>query len=312
MLNFYGVIWNATWKQQILLVLLSATVAGLVAIPLKLQQLVVNELVYHKTLNELLLLCLGYLAVVLLNSVLKFLRDYKMRVLGENSVRRIRVRLYERHVADILEGRTHVPEKGTLLNMITTDAEDLGNFTGSAIAGPVLMIGTLISVIGFIFVQQPTLGIVALAIILPQALIVLVIQKRVNRGVKKRVQILRGASNSLHSSELKRIEQGILDEFDDIFETRRKIHILKMSSKFALRLINSIGVLAILFLGGWLVLEDRTDVGTVVAALTGMAQISGPWLELVAFFRNLSTMRVRFDMIANRVFAPRRVAADAG
>ena len=54
--------------------------------------------------------------------------------------------------------------------------------------------------------------------------------------------------------------------------------------------------------GGWLVLENRTDVGTVVAALTGLAQISGPWIELVAFFRKLSTMRVRFDLIADKVF----------
>jgi hypothetical protein len=44
-----------------------------------------------------------------------------------------------------------------------------------------------------------------------------------------------------------------------------------------------------LFLGGWLVLKGRSDVGTVVASLTGLTRIEGPWRDLVSFFRTAST-----------------------
>lgn len=279
--------------------------AGLVAVPLKLQQLAVNELAYDKTFEELIVLCTAYLLVVLLNAALKFFRDYRMRVLGESTVRWLRVRLYQRHVSDVFEGCSDKPEKGTLLSMIASDAEEVGKFAGSAIAEPLFMIGTLVSVLGFIAVQQPMLGVVALLIILPQAAIVLAVQKKIKQGVKRRVQLLRGASDSIHGSDFRQVDQAILDDFSEIFEARRSIVFLKLSSKGALRVLNSIGTVAVLFLGGWLVLQGRTDIGTVVAALAGLTKISGPWIELVAFYRSLSAIQVRFEMIVDKVFDPK-------
>ena len=313
MLNFYRTIWDATWRQQITLIFLSITVAGLAAVPLKLQQLTINELVYGtKTLEKLAWLCAGYLAVVLLNAALKFLRRYKISLLAEGSVRRARELLYENQVAGSKRGTSGVPEKGTLLGMITSDAEDVGAFTGSAIADPLVLIGTLVSVIGFMMLVQPVLGIIALLILLPQAFIVIGIQKYINKGVRKRVQLLRSAADRIHESDLRQIEQGVLDDFDEIFETRRRISIFKLSSKTAMKVVNSTGFVAVLFLGGWMVIEDRTDIGTVVAVLTGLTQISGPWLEVTRFFRNANSMRVRFDLINDRIGLGRGAGESSG
>lgn len=302
MLNFYKTIWAATWRQQLPLVALSIVVAALAAAPLKIQQLAINGLVKGETYQQLLLLCSAYLAVLLLTKALQFLRSYKTSILGEGVVRRIRERLYQRHSSDVAEGRMDIPKRGTLLSMITSDAKDIGNFTGSSISEPLLMLGTLVSVIGFIAVQQPVLGLIALAIILPQAFIVAAIQKHINRGVERRVQIVRRASDAINESTFREIDQGILGDFDEIFETQKKIIVFKLSSKFALKAITAIGTVGTLLLGGWLVIQGRTDVGTVVAALSGLSQISAPWLELVAFFRSVSTMRVRFDLIIDSAF----------
>jgi ABC-type bacteriocin/lantibiotic exporter with double-glycine peptidase domain len=59
-----------------------------------------------------------------------------------------------------------------------------------------------------------------------------------------------------------------------------------------------------LFLGGWLVLKGRSDVGTVVASLTGLTRIEGPWRDLVSFFRTASTVRVKHEMLVHAI-APR-------
>ena len=39
------------------------------------------------------------------------------------------------------------------------------------------------------------------------------------------------------------------------------------------------------------------DVGTVVAALSGLVRISPPWRELIAFYRNLNTVHVKYKLL---------------
>ena len=56
--------------------------------------------------------------------------------------------------------------------------------------------------------------------------------------------------------------------------------------------------------GGWLVLRGQSDVGTVVASLTGLTRIEGPWRDLVSFFRSASTVRVKYELLAGAL-APR-------
>ena len=50
----------------------------------------------------------------------------------------------------------------------------------------------------------------------------------------------------------------------------------KLSAKFLLSVINGAGTVGVLMLGGWLVLQGKTDVGTVVAATSGLSRIQGP------------------------------------
>ena len=66
-------------------------------------------------------------------------------------------------------------------------------------------------------------------------------------------------------------------------------------------MLSALGVVGALFLGGWLVLHGRSDVGTVVASLTGLSRIEGPWRDLVAFFLTASTIRVKFAMLRSSV-----------
>jgi ABC-type bacteriocin/lantibiotic exporter with double-glycine peptidase domain len=86
-------------------------------------------------------------------------------------------------------------------------------------------------------------------------------------------------------------------DFDDIFETRRSIFIWKLSTKFLLSAIGGIGTVGVLTLGGALVIADKTDVGTVVAALIGLGRIQGPTGFLIAFYRQVSATRVKFDLL---------------
>jgi ABC-type bacteriocin/lantibiotic exporter with double-glycine peptidase domain len=306
--DLYRVIGRITGRQQVLLIGLSIVVAALAAAPLKFQQLVINSLVEDGEVSRVAWLCAGFLAATLLSAGLKFALSYRLSVVGEDIVLRIRERLYAKYVSDIASGAPDAPERGTLVTMLAADAESVGAFAGAAIASPLVQLGTLVSVIAFILASQPLLGALALGVVVPQAAIVLAMQARINRRVRERVQALRDASDRISDSDLKRVEEEVVADFRDVFETRRKLFLLKLSSKFALSAISMAGAVGILFLGGWLVLNDRSDVGTVVASLTGLTRIEGPWRELVSFFRNASTVRVKYAMLARSII-PRLAAS---
>lgn len=295
MLQLYSAIWRVSGRRQILLIVLSIAIAALAAVPLNFQKEIVNLLTEKKlAIAELFWLGAGMMAAILLSLLLKWLMGFRSGVLGEDIVRLIRARL----LTGPEDGRPQqaVPV-GTLSTAISAEAEELGKFAGSAFSEPVVQIGTLISVIGFIAATQPGLGVIALAMILPQIVVVLVSQRKVNELVARRVHILRGATNKLTSQDLQAAEAAVLADFDAIFETRRVMFIWKLSAKFLLSSINGIGTVSVLMLGGWMVLHGRTDVGTVVAATMGLGRIQGPTAFLIAFYRQVSANRVKYDLL---------------
>lgn len=302
MFKLYRAIWRASAGRQVILIALSIAVAALAAAPLEFQRDIINHLTSGDVGAErLLLLGAGMMAVILLSLALKWVLGYRAGTLGEDMVRLIRQRLLLRS-ADI-GGAGEEIRKGTMTTAISAEAEELGKFAGGAFSDPVVQIGTLISVIGYISSTQPGLGLIALSMILPQIIIVLVSQRRVNIFVAERVRILRSATDQLTTEDIDKVSQDINAEFDEIFETRRKMFIWKLSAKFLLSVINGAGTVGVLMLGGWLVLHGRTDVGTVVAATSGLARIQGPTAFLIAFYRQVSANRIKYELMLE-LFGP--------
>jgi len=303
MFALYSAIWRVSARRQISLIVLSLIIAGLAAVPLSYQKDIINGLTDGSLDRDgLVWLCIGMFALILLSLILKWLMGYLSSVLGEDTIRLLRNRIYtvssSNHAEDV--------QGGTLATMVSAEAEELGKFTGGAFSDPVVQIGTLISVIGFIASTQPGLGAIALCMIVPQVILVLLTQAQVNRLVAERVRILRRSTDQIVAQDIEGEKQAVLDDFDRIFETRRRMFIWKLSTKFVLSAINGAGTVAVLALGGWLVLKGRTDVGTVVAATIGLGRIQGPTAFLIAFYRQVSATRVKFELLQDLVLPARR------
>lgn len=302
MFQLYAAIWRASARRQIILIVLSLAVAGLAAVPLEFQRDIINHLTTDKVeSNRLLLLGIGMMAVILLSLALKWVLGYRAGTLGEDIIRMIRLRLLARS-ADIDETGETV-RAGTMTTAISAEAEELGKFAGGAFSDPVVQIGTLITVIGYISSTQPGLGLIAFSMIVPQIVIVLASQRKVNIFVARRVRILRNATDTLTTEDIERAVQAVETKFDEIYETRRRMFIWKLSAKFLLSVINGAGTVGVLMLGGWLVLNGRTDVGTVVAATSGLNRIQGPTAFLIAFYRQVSANRIKFELM-RELFGP--------
>ena len=304
MLQLYSAIWRASAGRQVILILLSLSVAALAAAPLEFQRDIINHLTSDNIeAPHLLLLGAGMMGVILLSLALKWVLGYRAGTLGEDMIRRIRQLLLARTV-DVDESGENV-RKGTMTTAISAEAEELGKFAGGAFSDPVVQIGTLVSVIGYISSTQPWLGLIALSMIAPQILIVLVSQRKVNVFVADRVRILRSATDHLTIENIEAVTQEVHDQFDAIYDTRRRMFLWKLSAKFLLSVINGAGTVGVLILGGWLVLQGETDVGTVVAATSGLARIQGPTGFLIAFYRQVSANRIKFELLLE-LFGPDR------
>lgn len=302
MFQLYRAIWRASAGRQIILIVLSIAIAGLAAVPLEFQRDIINHLTSADvTTDKLIYLGAGMMSVILLSLALKWLLSYRAGTLGEDLIRMIRQRLLLRASDINVSGETM--RKGTMTTAISAEAEELGKFAGGAFSDPVVQIGTLISVIGYISSTQPGLGMIAFSMIVPQIIIVLVSQRKVNVFVAERVRILRGANDMLNVERINEIAREVEAQFDDIYETRRRMFIWKLSAKFLLSVINGAGTVGVLMLGGYLVLNGKTDVGTVVAATSGLSRIQGPTAFLIAFYRQVSANRIKYELMLE-LFGP--------
>ena len=295
MLQFYKSIWHITWRRQVLNILLSLLIAGLAAFPLNYQKLIVNGLTYE-TVDALALRSLGFAmaGIVVFSLSLKWALGFLSSTLGEEVIRTLR-----KHILSKSHGISEATRKsnfGVKATMVSAEAEQVGKFMGSAISEPIVQAGTLVVVVGYIAANQPALGLIAFSIILPQVIIVLFVQKRVNSLVSKRVRTLRQAT-ALLAEDNNQVLQ-ISSNFDEIYQIRSKIFSWKQSSKFLLSTINGLGTVAVLVLGGWQVLNGETDVGTVVAATVGLTRLQGPIKQLVSFYRQISATAVQSDLLS--------------
>ncbi|MEP1202140.1 MULTISPECIES: ABC transporter transmembrane domain-containing protein [unclassified Tateyamaria] len=296
MIQLYAAIWRVSGPRQIVLILLSVAIAALAAAPLKFQQDIVNLLTYGPfETSKLFLLGGGMMAVILVSLGLKWVMGYRSQLLGEDVIRLIRSRLLIGAANE--EKSSGRIRTGTLSTAISAEAEELGKFTGGAFSEPVMQVGTLISVIGFVASTQPGLGLVALSMIAPQVIIVLLTQRKVNALLAERVRILRCATDQITATELKDAVQTVLGEFDQIYNVRRTMFRWKVSTKFLLSSINGAGTVLVFMLGGAMVIDGKTDVGTVVAATLGLSRLQGPTTYLISFYREVSSNRVKFELL---------------
>ncbi|MGI9524702.1 MAG: ABC transporter transmembrane domain-containing protein [Hyphomicrobiaceae bacterium] len=296
MVELYRQIWIRTAKEQLVLILLSVVVAVLAAVPLDYQKRIVNGMTESAQWTELLRMGLEMFGVVLLSLGLKGVLAYRTGLLAEDVARQIRLNRFDAAVRST-DGKRGVGQTGTLANIVSSESETMGKFVGTAISEPLLQLGTLISVVGYITTTSPGLGLVLAGIIIPQILLVLFTQPKINALVRSRVRVMRGSVDTITSTSLPEVQSDVAKDFDKLYDMRRWTFVWKQATKFITGSLNGLGLFVVLVYGGWSVTTGATDVGTVVAAASGLARIQQPWRELIAFYRSLNAAYVQFDLL---------------
>ena len=82
--------------------------------------------------------------------------------------------------------------------------------------------------------------------------------------------------------------------FEIIYLARLAVFKLKFGLKFVISALQSVAVFVLLFFGGIMVINGKTEIGIVVAFISGLDRVLEPWREMIAFVRSTSAARIQF------------------
>jgi putative ABC transport system ATP-binding protein len=258
----------------------------------------------------LFVLCTFYLVMVLVNGMVKqYINTYKGR-LGERLLRRMRYELISRILRFPLPHFRKVSQ-GELIPMITSEVEPLGGYMGDAFAQPLIQAGTLLTIVVFLFVQNPIMGLAAISLYPLQAYIIPKLQRRVNLLGKERVRAVRKLSERIGES-VSGIQEiranGTLNferaDFSDrlglIYRIRFEIYQRKSFVKFLNNLMNQMAPLLFYSIGGYLVITGDLTAGALAAALTANKDMSAPWKELLDYYQQTQDAKIKYDQVTEQ------------
>lgn len=293
--SLYGYVLQVSRREQVRLGLLTLAVFPLSLVPLELQRRIVNYAVAHSALELLLAYGGLYLAVLLLQSGLKFLRDVYLYRIAEGVTRLLRRKFLARgpHAADI--------ERGTKQAIVAAEAEKVGGFVAEGISLPMLQAGTVLSIAAYMLLIEPLVAIVALVFLVPSVVVVGLAQPVLNRLSRSKITVVRSLSEAvLRDGGRDAANAAEANGFvDRIYDLRLRFARLKLATKSFNQLITGLGLLSILMVGGWLAIEGRTEIGIIVAFMSGYERMTGPARDLLNFYRRLSMMRVQYRLVAD-------------
>jgi ABC-type multidrug transport system fused ATPase/permease subunit len=304
--GLWAYIRRETARDQVWLSVITILVFLLTLAPLELQRRVVNDAIGSRDLSSILVLCLAYVAVVLVQGGLKlWLNIYRSRV-SETATRHLR--LLARHLSGDPEQKAAggSADEGVKISVVVAEVDPVGGFVGLSVSEPLLHGGILLSVFGYMLFLQPIMAIVCLGVFVPQLVFVPLMQRTINRRTKSRIKILRAVSVDLVNNTNGPSEDTPSAETGEVYERRADriyhldMHIfkLKFTMNFLMNSMQHLAIAAILFVGGWFVVEGRTEVGTVVAFISGLDRVNDPWGDLVNYFREMSSARVKYRLVA--------------
>ncbi len=317
--TIYRFIFRHSMRQQIQLLVLTLTSFPFLYFSLDLPKTIINEAIdgsdfprtiFGYTLGQvdyLLVLCTGFLLLVLVNGAFKYVINVYRGVVGERMLRRLRYALFGRVLRFPLQ-RFRRLSQGEIVAMITAETEPLGGYIGDSVALPAFQGGILLTIVAFMFVQDPVLGTAAVALYPVQGWFIPRLQRRVNRLKKERVVRVRKLSErigevvsgieTVHTHDTSHFELADFSaRVGEIYEIRYQIYRQKFFIKFINNFLAQVTPFFFYSIGGYLVIRGSLSFGALVAVLAAYKDLASPWKELLNFYQQKEDARIKYELL---------------
>ena len=306
-------------REQILLLTFTMLAFPFIYMSLELPKTIINQAIGGRDFPQrvlgyeleqipfLLLLCGIFLALVFVNGGFKYFINVYRGVVGERMLRRLRYLLFGRVLRFPLP-QFRKTSQGEIVSMITAETEPLGGFIGDSLALPAFQGGTLLTILTFMFIQDPILGFAAISLYPIQTYIIPKLQRRVNLLRKERIVKVRKLSERIgevvtgirevHAHDTSQYELADFSErVGEIYGIRYQTYKLKFFIKFINNFLAQITPFFFYSIGGYLVINGELSFGALVAVLAAYKDLSDPWKELLNYYQIQADARVKYELL---------------
>ena len=315
-------------REQILLLVLTVTSFPFFYLLLYLPKLIVNEAIDADAsalpvevlgvelgqIEYLLALCATFLGLVLVNGGFKYFLNVFRGVVGERMLRRLRYDLFVRMLRFPLP-RFRRTSQGELVSTIVAETDPLGGYIGDSIALPAFQGGILITLLIFMFIEDPVLGVAAIALYPLQMWLIPKLQRKLNARKKERIRLARALSErigevvtgirEIHTHDTSRLERADYTErVGEIYRVRVQIYRLKFFIKFVNNFIAQITPFFFYSIGGYLVIQDDLTFGSLVAVIAAYEKLADPWKELLNFYQVKEDAKGKYELLLESFQVP--------
>jgi len=255
----------------------------------------------------LLALCGALLSLVVINGLFKMHINTFKGIVGERLVRRLRYQLIDR-ILRFQPRRFQMISQGELISTVTAETEPLAGYIGDSIALPAFQGGTMLTILLFMFMQDPILGLASVVLIPVQIALIPRLQRKINLLKKERVRTVRHLSQRIGENVDGALEIRLhgtrayhLAEFSkilgDLFRIRLDIYKKKYLMKFLNNFINQLTPLMFYSIGGVLAIRGDLTVGALVAAIAAQKDLTAPWKELLDYYQQYQDSLIKYEQI---------------
>ncbi|MFT6022067.1 MAG: ABC-type bacteriocin/lantibiotic exporter with double-glycine peptidase domain [Ascidiaceihabitans sp.] len=307
--SVYRYIFRYSKARQMVVIVMTLGLLPLAPIPLELQRRMLDDAVAGKDVDLLIWLGTLYVATLLLASGLKLLMRIQRELISAKIVHTLRRSVFYCIYTIIPPSKIKasaagedVVDEGAVVSMLSSEVEKLGGFAGSAISGPLLQIGTLVSILGYMFYIEPLVAAIALALYSPQFVIVPIFQGRMNRLAKRKALKVRRLGNLIvdqaETDLLQKEPPALFTEITDaILIIRTKFLLTKNVMKTLNNLLIAMGPFGVIAYGGYLAINDQIEVGVILAFVSGLERLGGPIRDLIGSYSSITDARMRYGIL---------------
>ncbi|MBE1296441.1 MAG: ABC transporter ATP-binding protein [Rhodobacteraceae bacterium] len=307
--SLFSTVLRYSRRQQALMIVVSLIAMPILYLTLELPKQIVNNAldsgrfpvaVLGRDVDQvvfLMLLCGLYLLAIILNGLNKYSLNVFKGYVAERFLRRFRLLVYRQWRSDPDSGN-----QSEIVPILAQEVEPIGGFAADVLTLPILQGGTLLTILFFMFVQDPVLGAAALTVLPIQLVLLPKLQRRVNALSRTRIKEVRQLGRQL-SDQLRERQvnpAGLLPvsaSFRELEHVRRKIFRLKFFIKALNNFLTALTPFLFYSLGGYFVIEGRITLGALVAVLAAHKDFSAPLKELFRYYQTLEDTRIRYHEI---------------
>ena len=326
--SIFKFVLKYSMREQILLLVLTIVSFPFFYLLLYLPKVIVNEAIDTDAsafpvevlrfelgqIEYLIALCAIFLALVLVNGGFKYFLNVYRGVVGERMLRRLRYDLFVRMLCFPLQ-RFRRTSQGELVSTIVAETDPLGGYIGDSIALPAFQGGMLITLLIFMFIENPVLGVAAIALYPVQAWLIPKLQRRLNARKKERIRLARALSErigevvtgirEIHTHDTSRLERADYTErVGEIYGVRVQIYRLKFFIKFVNNFIAQITPFFFYSIGGYLVIGGDLTFGSLVAVIAAYEKLADPWKELLNFYQVKEDAKGKYELLLESFQVP--------